>query len=95
MSERPKAPGWYWFLPDERCPTPTGFLRIDMPVVVLVGQEHFTRHEDPPRLLVRFTRDALFVDDMSGDWAPIEAPAFMQGIARQRWKAPAPAEGEG
>jgi len=35
----PKREGWYWFLPDENCVTPTGLLRLDKPVVVLVGSD--------------------------------------------------------
>lgn len=83
----PRFPGWYWFLPDERCPTPTGLLRLDKPVIVLVGQDKFTRDMPPARLVVRFGQVAtLYVDDMSGDWEPITEPKYMQKKAMKRIK---------
>ncbi len=82
---RPNGPGWYWFLPDEHCPTPTGLLRIDQPVVVLVGPDKYTRDGPPANLVVRFPQGTLGCDAMSGEWERIPVPKFMQAIARERW----------
>lgn len=81
---KPTRPGWHWFLPDERCPTPTGLLRIDKPVVLLVGPERFTR-DGRSRLVVRFPNATLYVDDMSGDWERIDEPPLMKRKAMERW----------
>ena len=51
---QPQRVGWYWFLPDENCATPTGLLRLDKPVVVLVGVDKVTRDMPPARFVVRF-----------------------------------------
>lgn len=84
----PKRPGWYWFLPDEKCPTPTGLLRLDKPVVVLVGQESYDRAGPPKRLVVRFgPTNMLYVDEMSGDWEACKEPKRMQREAMRRIKA--------
>jgi hypothetical protein len=83
----PKRPGWYWFLPDERCPTPTGFLRTDTPVVVLVGADKYTRDGPPARMVVRFPQATFYVEDMTGDWESCVEPPFMSMKARERWKA--------
>lgn len=74
----PKRPGWYWFLLDETCPTPTGLLRLDKPVVVLVGQDKYTQDMPPARLMVRFSTGMMYVDDLSGDWEPIKEPRWME-----------------
>jgi len=87
MPDQPKRPGWYWFLPDENCPTPTGLLRLDKPVVLLVGQEKYTHDGSPNRLVVRFGRDnILYVSEMSGDWEPCKEPKRMQREAMRRIK---------
>jgi len=86
MEKQPTSTGWYWFLPDENCPTPTGLLRIDMPVVVLVGQERFDRAGPPPRLVVRFTMKTMYCDELSGDWVKIKAPRAMHNKAIKRRK---------
>ena len=80
----PQRPGWYWFLPDSKCPTPTGLIRIDKPVVLLVGQDKVTRDGHPPKLCVRFPGSMLFVENMSGDWEPIEEPKRMKREATRR-----------
>lgn len=85
---KPEKPGWYWFLPDENCPTPTGLLRIDRPVVVLVGQESYDRAGPPKKLVVRFSWDnMLFVDEMSGDWEQCREPNRMRQKAMKRINA--------
>lgn len=81
---KPNKPGWYWFLPDENCPTPTGLLRLDKPVVVLVGVDKVTRDMPPSRCVVRFPNEMLYCDDMSGDWERIEEPKAMAKKARSR-----------
>ncbi len=81
---KPQRVGWYWFLPDESCPTPTGLLRPDKPVVVLVGVDKVTRDMPPSRFVVRFPQAMMFVDDMSGDWEPIEEPWRMRQEALKR-----------
>lgn len=81
---KPQRSGWHWFLPDDECPTPTGFLRIDTPVVVLVGVDKVTRDMPPARLVVRFPQGMLYVDDMSGDWEEIKTPQHMKDMARTR-----------
>lgn len=84
----PKQPGWYWFLPDENCPTPTGLLRLDRPVIVLVGQDKYTHDGPPARLVVRFGSNCvLYASDMSGDWEPCKEPKRMQREAMGRIKA--------
>lgn len=84
----PRRPGWYWFLPDENCPTPTGLLRLDKPVVVLVGQLKYTHDGKPSRLVVRFgMNNMLYVDEMSGHWQAVKEPKFMHRIAMGRIKA--------
>ncbi len=81
----PTKPGWYWFLPNENCPTPTGLLRLDRPVVLMVGADKMTRDMPPPRLVVRFSATVvMFVDDTAGDWEPIEAPEQMRQEAARR-----------
>ena len=78
----PKRLGWYWFLPDEKCPSPTGLLRLDSPVVVLVGQCPYT-----DRLVVRFRPNVMmYVDDMSGDWEICKKPKSLQLVAMRRMK---------
>ena len=74
----PKRSGWYWFLPDSKCPTPTGLLRLDKPVVVLVGQDKFSRDMPPPKFVVRFSTCMLYVEDMSGDWEACKEPRRMR-----------------
>lgn len=82
---RPKRPGWFWFLPDEDCPSPTGLLRLDRPVIVLVGQERYSRDGPSGRLVVRFSADCeMFVDDMSGEWAHCKTPKRLERIAMKR-----------
>ena len=81
---KPQRVGWYWFLPDEHCPTPTGLLRLDKPVVLLVGVDKVTRDMPPQRFVVRFSTGMMFVDDMSGDWEPIEEPERMKQEALKR-----------
>lgn len=81
---RPSKPGWHWFLPDEKCPTPTGLLRIDTPVVLLVGVDKVTRDMPPARLVVRFSSGMMYVDDMSGDFEPIAKPERMKKEALLR-----------
>lgn len=84
---KPKRTGWYWFLPDENCPTPTGLLRLDKPVVVLVGPDKFTRDMPPARLVVRFSATImLYVDDMSGDWESCKEPKRMLRESMRRLK---------
>lgn len=83
---KPQRVGWYWFLPDEHCKTLTGILRIDRPVVVLVGVDKATRDMPPAaRFVVRFPTGMLYVDDMSGDWELIEPPRHMQQLASSRF----------
>lgn len=84
---KPQKAGWYWFLPDERCPTPTGLLRLDKAVVLLVGVDDVTRGVSLPRLIVRLSTATLLVDDMSGDWEPIEEPERMRQEASKRREA--------
>ena len=84
-ASKPKVTGWYWFLPDEKCPTPTGLLRVDKPVVVLVGSDNFHRAENS-RLVVRFSNAMLYVDDMSGDWELIKEPKRMTDESIRRIK---------
>ena len=85
IESRPSRPGWNWFLPDENCPTPTGLLRLDKPVVVLVGQDEYTRDGPPPRLVVRFGASLmLYVDDMTGDWERCKEPKRMTRKAMKR-----------
>lgn len=81
---KPQRIGWYWFLPDEHCATPTGVLRLDKPVVVFVGVDKVTRDMPPARFVVRFPQAMLFVDDMSGDWEPIVEPKRMKQEALKR-----------
>lgn len=81
---KPTKPGWYWFLPDEKCPTPTGLLRLDKPAVLLVGVDKFTHDGPPAKLIVRFSFGEMLIDDMSGDWEPIEEPKRMQREAMRR-----------
>lgn len=81
---KPNKPGWYWFLPDEHCHTPTGLLRIDTPVVVLVGVDKITRDMPPARLVVRFPQGSLYVDEMTGDWERITKPEYMHRKALER-----------
>lgn len=87
---RPNRPGWYWFLPDKACPTPTGLLRLDKPVVLLVGQELYNLEGPVKRLVVRFglgPTNMLYVDDMSGDWEVCKEPKRMRREALRRAKA--------
>lgn len=84
MANQPKRVGWYWFLPDEHCPTPTGLLRIDRPVVVLVGVDKVTRDMPPARFVVRFPNADIYVDDMTGDWEEIAEPKAMRAKAMTR-----------
>ena len=81
----PQKVGWYWFLPDERCASITGILRIDRPVVVLVGVDKVTRDMPPARFVVRFPNVTLYVDDMSGDWEAIQPPERMRRVAFGRF----------
>ena len=85
----PKRPGWYWFLPAFGCPTPTGLLRLDKPVVVLVGQDKYSRDMPPAELVVRFSTCMLYVEDMSGDWEPCKEPRRMRREALRRCSAKA------
>lgn len=87
MGGKPTKPGWYWFLPDENCPTPTGLIRLDKPVVLLVSPDKYTRDMPPARLWVRFSTGPIYVDELSGDFEPIKEPKRMQRIAMQRIKA--------
>jgi len=92
----PKKPGWYWFLPDSRCASPTGLLQQGVPVVVLVGMGvRIGRDAISDSLVVRFPQGAFHVDEMLGDWEPIETPERMTTPALQA--APAstvPAKGD-
>lgn len=81
---RPQRVGWYWFLPDANCNTPTGILRMDRPVVLLVGVDKVTRDMPPARFVVRFSQAMLYCDDMSGDWEPIAPPSRMRKMAFDR-----------
>lgn len=81
---KPQRVGWHWFLPDEHCPMPTGLLRLDRPVVLLVGVDKFTRDMPPSRFVVQFPQGTMFVDDMSGDWERIEVPKRMEEEAIKR-----------
>lgn len=83
--KKPTKPGWYWFLPDHHCPTPTGLLRTDRPAVLLVGVDKVTRDMPPARLVVRFSQVMMFCDDMSGDWEEIPEPKWMIDEAKKRW----------
>lgn len=80
---KPHQVGWYWFLPDANCPTPTGLLRLDKPVVVLVGQDKAT-HDGYRHFVVRFQSAVLPVENMSGDWEAIPEPKRMQREAMRR-----------
>ena len=80
----PNKVGWYWFLPDEKCPTPTGLLRLDRAVVILVGVDKVTRDMPPARFVVRFPQATYFVDELSGDWEPIEEPKRMRQESLKR-----------
>ncbi len=84
-SEQPKQIGWHWFLPDISCPTPTGLLRIDKPVIVLVGQVLHDRAGDPKQLCVRFPSGTMLCNTMTGMWERIEEPKEMADEARKRW----------
>ena len=81
---KPTGVGWYWFLPDERCMTPTGLLRLDKPVPLLVGVDKVTRDMPPARLVVRFLGVTLYVDDLLGDWEPLVEPERMKQEAIRR-----------
>jgi hypothetical protein len=87
LTREPDTTGWYWFLPDEKCPTPTGLIRIDKPVVVLVGQEKYTRDGPSGKLCVRFSTGTLLAEEMSGHWESISVPRAMHDIAMDRIKA--------
>lgn len=65
----PKQPGWYWFRPTDKSPTPTGFLRLGQWVVVLVGPVKFTRDGPPGPLVVRFPQATYTVEDLQGEWS--------------------------
>lgn len=93
-SNQPTGPGWHWFLPDERCPTPTGLLRLDCPVVLMVGFDNGTPAGDPPKLCVRFPGSMLWVENMSGDWEAIDAPERMRKKALERILDKQKAEGK-
>ena len=86
--KRPSKPGHYWFLPDPSMEVPEGLnaLRIDMPIVLLVGQDKLTRDMPPPRLVVRFPGMMLYVDDMPGMWEEIKAPDAMRKVAMARMR---------
>lgn len=81
----PNKTGWYWFLPDEHCVTPTGLLRMDKPVVLLVGTYKQTRDGDPGPLVVRFPSCTYEVTELTGEWERIEEPKRMADVARSRW----------
>ena len=57
---------------------------MDKPVVLLVGVDKVTRDMPPQRFVVRFSTGMMFVDDMSGDWEPIEEPERMKQEALKR-----------
>ena len=78
--------GWYWFLPDEQCPSPTGFLRIDQPVVLLVSVDKFARDGKPPPFVVKFPAFTMSCADMLGDWEPISPPNRMRIEATRRYR---------
>ena len=65
----PKVPGWYWFKADDRTPTPTGFLRKDKWVIILVGQSKVTRYGPPGPLVVRFPLATYTVEELGGQWS--------------------------
>ena len=77
-NRKPNRPGWYWFLPDENCPTPTGFLRLDRPAVLLVSQDKYTRDMPSAKFVVKFPSGTISVDDLSGDWERLKEPYWMQ-----------------
>ena len=68
-SKIPKAPGWYWFKADDRTPSPTGFVRKDKWVIVLVSSLKVTRDGPPGPLVVRFPQANYMVDDLGGEWS--------------------------
>lgn len=65
----PKSPGWYWFRADDRTPTPSGFLRKDKWVIVLVVSLKVTRDGPPGPLAVRFPQATYTVEEMGGRWS--------------------------
>lgn len=79
----PKKTGWYWFLPNEKCPTPSGLLRLDRPVVVLVGEDK-NPFGGKSRLVVRFAVGMMYVDDMKGDWEQLREPKRMTQEVNKR-----------
>lgn len=83
---KPNRVGWHWFLPDINCPTPdwTSLIRIDKPVILLVGVDKFTRDMPPARLIVRFPQGSAYVDDLHGDWEQIDEPERMTKEAKRR-----------
>lgn len=83
-TKTPQIVGWYWFLPDENHLTPTGQLRRDIPVILLVGVDKVTRDMPPARLVVRFGSAMIYVDNMSGDWELIKAPQRMKNESLSR-----------
>lgn len=80
---KPNGPGWYWFLPDENCRTPVGFLPPEEPGVVLV-----TYQSQPVirkmRLAVTFSFGPMWVDELSGDWEKCPVPRRIYRKARKR-----------
>lgn len=83
--KQPNSTGWYWFLPNEHCKTPTGFLRTDTPVVLLVGVNKMTRDMPPPKLVVRFSNEVqICVEELTGDWEHIQPPKYMKTKAFSR-----------
>ena len=86
MMKQPNGTGWFWFLPDENCATPTGLIRVDRPVIVLVGQSDVLSRAGKPSLVVRFSTHTELCSDLTGDWHPAKPPKSMQKKAMQRIK---------
>jgi hypothetical protein len=61
----PREPGWYWFQADARTVAYTGYARLGVWAVVLVGESA----RGTGRLVVRFPWETMDVSDMGGIWS--------------------------
>jgi len=75
MGTGPTEPGWYWFQPDARTVAYTGYARLGVWAVMLVGEAA----SGTGRLVVRFPFGTMDVSDMGGIWSerifpPVSVP---------------------
>lgn len=89
---KPNGPGWYWFLPDENCETPAGYLRPDKPIVVKVIWSG-TPSDLKEQLAAMLPFGAMWVDELSGDWDKCPIPRRIHRKARKRQQTAQQAKG--